>query len=81
MRQYDPWFNYRSARLLALPPAGMSIVEGIYNFWNWFDQASWYPLGRIVGSTVYPGMFLMRFVPLIVGVSVIQALDVHFSVG
>lgn len=56
IHEYDPWFNYRSARLLALPPAGMSIVEGIYNFWNWFDQASWYPLGRIVGSTVYPGL-------------------------
>ena len=56
IHEYDPWFNYRSARLLALPPAGMSIVEGIYNFWNWFDEASWYPLGRLVGGTVYPGL-------------------------
>lgn len=24
--------------------------------WNWFDPESWYPLGRIVGSTLYPGL-------------------------
>lgn len=30
--------------------------EGSYKFWNWFDSRSWYPLGRIVGGTVYPGI-------------------------
>jgi len=25
---------------------------------NWFDAASWYPLGRIVGGTVYPGLMV-----------------------
>ena len=29
---------------------------GSYKFWNWFDSRSWYPLGRIVGGTVYPGI-------------------------
>jgi dolichyl-diphosphooligosaccharide--protein glycosyltransferase len=24
--------------------------------WNWFDPLSWYPLGRIVGATLYPGL-------------------------
>jgi dolichyl-diphosphooligosaccharide--protein glycosyltransferase len=24
--------------------------------WNWFDHESWYPLGRVVGGTVYPGL-------------------------
>jgi len=24
--------------------------------WNWFDSESWYPLGRSVGGTVYPGL-------------------------
>ena len=32
--------------------------EGFYNFINWFDEISWYPLGRIVGGTVYPGLMV-----------------------
>jgi dolichyl-diphosphooligosaccharide--protein glycosyltransferase len=28
----------------------------VYDFWNWFDERAWYPLGRIVGGTVYPGL-------------------------
>ena len=27
-------------------------------FINWFDERAWYPLGRIVGGTVYPGLML-----------------------
>ena len=42
------YFNFRSTKYL--------VNEGIYNFLNWFDSGSWYPLGRIVGGTVYPGM-------------------------
>lgn len=34
----------------------MLVEEGSYKFWNWFDSRSWYPLGRIVGGTVYPGI-------------------------
>ena len=28
--------------------------EGFYNLWNWFDDKTWYPLGRVIGGTVYP---------------------------
>ncbi len=34
----------------------MLVDQGSYKFWNWFDSRSWYPLGRIVGGTVYPGI-------------------------
>lgn len=27
-------------------------------FWNWFDPTAWYPLGRVVGGTVYPGLMV-----------------------
>lgn len=27
-------------------------------FWNWFDSTAWYPLGRVVGGTLYPGLML-----------------------
>ncbi|CAN8066570.1 unnamed protein product [Agarophyton chilense] len=48
IHEFDPWFNFRSTRVL--------VEEGTYKFWNWFDSRSWYPLGRIVGGTVYPGI-------------------------
>jgi dolichyl-diphosphooligosaccharide---protein glycosyltransferase len=25
-------------------------------FWNWFDPTAWYPLGRVVGGTIFPGL-------------------------
>lgn len=24
--------------------------------WNWFDSESWYPLGRVIGGTIFPGI-------------------------
>ncbi|KAF6258860.1 Oligosaccharyl transferase STT3 subunit-domain-containing protein [Scenedesmus sp. NREL 46B-D3] len=24
--------------------------------WDWFDDRTWYPLGRVIGGTVYPGL-------------------------
>jgi hypothetical protein len=44
--QFDPYFNYRVTQFLT--------KEGFYNLWNWFDENTWYPLGRVVGGTVYP---------------------------
>ena len=48
IHEFDPWFNFRSTRHL--------VEHGIYEFHNWFDNKSWYPLGRFVGGTVYPGL-------------------------
>ena len=48
IHEFDPWFNYRSTAYMT--------ENGFYNFLNWFDELAWYPLGRIVGGTVYPGM-------------------------
>ncbi|KAI0091556.1 oligosaccharyl transferase STT3 subunit [Irpex rosettiformis] len=48
IHEFDPWFNYRATRVLA--------SKGFYAFWNWFDPTAWYPLGRVVGGTVYPGL-------------------------
>ena len=28
----------------------------LQEFWNWFDPTAWYPLGRVVGGTIYPGL-------------------------
>ena len=48
IHEYDPWFNYRATKFLAW--------SGPYEFLDWMDDRSWYPLGRIVGGTAYPGL-------------------------
>ncbi|KAG8771192.1 oligosaccharyl transferase stt3 subunit [Ceratobasidium sp. 428] len=48
IHEFDPWFNYRATKVLA--------KDGFYEFWNWFDPTAWYPLGRVVGGTIYPGL-------------------------
>lgn len=48
IHEFDPWFNYRVTQFLT--------SEGAYAFWNWYDPESWYPLGRIIGGTTYPGL-------------------------
>jgi len=50
IHEFDPYFNYRSTTYL--------VSEGFYNFINWFDDRAWYPLGRIVGGTIYPGLMV-----------------------
>lgn len=32
--------------------------KGFYSFHNWFDDRAWYPLGRIIGGTIYPGLMV-----------------------
>jgi dolichyl-diphosphooligosaccharide--protein glycosyltransferase len=48
IHEFDPYFNYRVTAFLT--------KEGFYNLWNWFDDRTWYPLGRVIGGTVYPGI-------------------------
>lgn len=64
IHEFDPWFNYRSTQYM--------VEHGFYKFLDWFDRLSWYPLGRIVGTTVYPGLmytsgffhYLLQFIKL-----------------
>ena len=46
--EFDPYFNFRVTKFIT--------ERGLYEFWNWFDLRTWYPLGRIVGGTTYPGL-------------------------
>jgi len=48
IHEFDPWFNYRATEYLA--------EHGAAKFFKWYDYESWYPLGRPVGTTIYPGM-------------------------
>lgn len=46
IHEFDPYFNYRVTQYLT--------KEGFYNTWNFFDSFTWYPLGRVIGGTMYP---------------------------
>lgn len=46
----DPWFNFRATKYL--------VSNGFYNFWDWFDDRTWHPLGRVTGGTLYPGLMV-----------------------
>jgi len=48
IHEFDPWFNYRAAEYLA--------QHGLSKFFKWYDYMSWYPIGRPIGTTIYPGM-------------------------
>ncbi|KAF7285023.1 hypothetical protein GWI33_012337 [Rhynchophorus ferrugineus] len=50
IHEFDPYFNYRTTKFLS--------ENGFYAFHNWFDDRAWYPLGRIIGGTIYPGLML-----------------------
>ena len=50
IHEFDPYFNYRTTKFL--------VEEGFYSFHNWFDDRAWYPLGRIIGGTIYPGLMV-----------------------
>jgi dolichyl-diphosphooligosaccharide--protein glycosyltransferase len=50
IHEFDPWFNYRTTEYLTR--------TSLADFWNYYDRLSWYPLGRDVGNSVYPGMMI-----------------------
>lgn len=50
IHEFNPCFNYKVTQFLS--------KNGIYDFWNWFDDWTWYPFGRVIGGTVYPCLTL-----------------------
>lgn len=48
IHEFDPYFNFRATEYL--------YEHGAKKFFQWFDYMVWYPLGRPVGTTIYPGM-------------------------
>lgn len=41
---------------LGLTSLLLDVLKLSQEFWNWFDPTAWYPLGRVVGGTIYPGL-------------------------
>merc|ERR550525_675770 len=53
IHEFDPWFNYRAAEYMA--------EHGLSKFFKWYDYDSWYPIGRPIGTTIYPGMQMAAY--------------------
>ncbi|ANQ08229.1 Oligosacharyl transferase STT3 subunit [Plasmodium coatneyi] len=50
IHEYDPYFNYKLTNILR--------ENNFYDFWDYFDAKSWFPLGRTTGQTLFPGLML-----------------------
>ncbi|KAI1260089.1 glycosyltransferase family 66 protein [Xylariaceae sp. FL1019] len=50
IHEFDPWFNFRATKYL--------VANGFQQFWDWFDDRTWHPLGRVTGGTLYPGLMV-----------------------
>jgi dolichyl-diphosphooligosaccharide--protein glycosyltransferase len=55
---YDPLFQYRATKYV--------VENGFSSWWTWHDTLSWYPMGRNVANSAYPGIpFTAAFMFLI----------------
>ena len=50
LSEFDPYFQYRLAKYIE--------EHGFLSWVNWHDTKSWYPYGRDVGKTSFPGLAL-----------------------
>ena len=58
LSEFDPWMQYKE--FLFIVKRGWS---GFIEFFSWHDTSSWYPFGRDVGKTAFPGLpFLAAFI-------------------
>lgn len=45
---FDPLFQYRATQYV--------VENGFASWWNWHDSLSWYPMGRNIANSAYPGI-------------------------
>ena len=45
---FDPLFQYRATQYV--------VENGFASWWNWHDALSWYPMGRNISNSAYPGI-------------------------
>lgn len=48
LQGYEPFFNCRVTDHI--------LNNGVSKWFDWFDERSWHPLGRLIGQTMYPGL-------------------------
>ena len=48
INEFDPYYQYRVTKHIT--------ENGFFSFTNWRDYMSWYPWGRNIASTTFPGV-------------------------
>lgn len=48
LSEFDPYMQYRMVEHI--------VKNGFISWFNWHDQLSWYPWGRYIPTTTYPGL-------------------------
>ena len=48
LSEFDPYFHYRLAKYID--------KHGLFSWLTWHDYKSWYPYGRDIGKTSFPGL-------------------------
>ena len=48
VKAFDPWFQLKITQHV--------VENGFQSFFNWFDTSVWYPWGRDIAKTTYPGI-------------------------
>lgn len=76
LHEFEPYFNFRATKFY--------MENGWDAFQNWFDDRAWYPLGRVIGGTVYPGLmvlssFLYRIVSALNGQIELRTVCMYLS--
>lgn len=75
VHEFDPQFQAGAAEylhqvslrhsILSVDKIAVTVLLVLFHqngwaaFFRWFDHKSWYPLGRPIGSTIYPGLQLV----------------------
>ncbi|KAM0686413.1 Dolichyl-diphosphooligosaccharide--protein glycosyltransferase subunit stt3b, partial [Conglomerata obtusa] len=52
LHEYDPYFNYKVTDYL---------IQNGLKFFTWHDKTVWYPYGRNISSTCFPGMMILTY--------------------
>ena len=58
LSEFDPYYQYRLTKQM--------VENGLFSWLNWQDTMSWYPYGRDVAQTSFPGLALTAAVSYIV---------------
>lgn len=53
LHEFDPYFNLKVTKYL--------VENGIRKFYTWKDEKVWYPYGREIMKTCYPGMMIYTY--------------------
>ena len=58
LQEFDPWYQYRLTKRM--------VEKGLFSWIGWHDTMSWYPQGRDIARSSFPGLALTAAVSYII---------------